>query len=385
MNKKYHTDDEIASEIKEFLLKVDPKMRLTQLKIIPYIILGMILAESSVKLDIAKKLKGDFSKVQLSSVVKRISRFFKNKLFNPYYFYDKIIRFVINNYKKKHDDKRVHIIFDHMFSRDNFTVFMITMRIGKQGIPLWFRCFKGNHNYDAFCESLLKEGISYVSSLFDKDYDLIFLADRWFNSTTLLEYIASLGHTFNVRLKRNIKVLVYDKKEGHKIWKTTGDLFAYEYHSNLFNDIELTESKFKVNIAISKKQDVAEPWIIATNGDTKRAIKDYGYRFGGIEPLFKNQKSNGFYMESVCNSSLEYFTCMYTMICFASLYLVILGAEYSKNSKCYKDTKIETHTVINGVKKRVMSLFNTGLTLFNIAHESSVYVRLPFKFILYDI
>jgi hypothetical protein len=272
-----------------------------------------------------------------------------------------------------------------MFSHDNFTVFMITMRIGKQGIPLWFRCFKGNNDSNAFCESLLKEGISYVSSLFDKDFDLIFLADRWFNSITLLEHIASLGHTFNVRLKGNIKVFAYDKKEGHKIWKTTGDLFAYENCSNLFNDIELTESKFKVNIAISKKKDVAEPWIIATNGRVKRAIKDYGYRFGGIESLFKNQKSNGFYMESTCNASIEYFTSMYTMVCFASLYLVILGADYTKNSKCYKNIKIETHTVINGVKKRVMSLFNTGLILFNIANNSSVYVRLPFRFILYDV
>jgi hypothetical protein len=262
---------------------------------------------------------------------------------------------------------------------------MITMRVGKQGIPLWFRCFKGNNDSNAFQESLLKDGISYVSSLFSKDFDLIFLADRWFNSTTLMEHIDSLGHTFNLRLKKNMKILVYDKKEGHKIWKTTGDLFAYEYHSNYFNDIELTESKFKVNIAISKKQDVSEPWIIATNGDVKRAIKDYSYRFGGIESLFKNQKSNGFYMESICNASIEYFTSMYTMVCFASLFLTILGADFTKNSKCYREVKIQTHTIINGIKKRVMSLFNTGLTLFNIAYNSSRYIRLPFNFILYDI
>jgi hypothetical protein len=385
MNKIYNTQEEIASAIKDFLMKVDAKIRLTQLKIIPFIIVGMILSESSVKLDIAKNLKGDFSQVQLSSVTKRISRFFKNKLFSPYDFYDKIIRFIINNYKKKHDDKRVHIIFDHIFSHDNFTVFMITMRVGKQGIPLWFRCFKGNNDSNAFQESLLKDGISYVSSLFSKDFDLIFLADRWFNSTSLMEHIDSLGHTFNLRLKKNMKILVYDKKERHKIWKTTGDLFAYEYHSNYFNDIELTESKFKVNIAISKKQDVSEPWIIATNGDVKRAIKDYSYRFGGIESLFKNQKSNGFYMESICNASIEYFTSMYTMVCFASLFLTILGADFTKNSKCYREVKIQTHTIINGIKKRVMSLFNTGLTLFNIAYNSSRYIRLPFNFILYDI
>lgn len=95
-----------------------------------------------------------------------------------------------------------------------------------------------------------------------------------------MNHIDSLGHTYCIRLKKNIKVYIYDKKEGHKVWKFLDDIKAYEYHSNLFNNIEITDKKYVVNIAISKKQNVAEPWIIVTNGDTKRAIKDYGYRFG---------------------------------------------------------------------------------------------------------
>ena len=80
---------------------------------------------------------------------------------------------------------------------------------------------------------------------------------------------------------------------------------------------------------------------------------------------------------------------MYTLICFSTLYLTILGADYSKNSCCYKTVKITTHKyfIENGirVKKRVMSLFNTGLTLFHLAFNSSRYIRLPFSFTLYDI
>ena len=244
----------------------------------------MILSESSVRLDIAKTLKDEFSLVQLSSVTKRISRLYKNKYFEPYSFYDDCIKYVIANYKKKHKyDKRVHIILDHMYSHDNFTVFMITMRVGKQCIPLWFRCFLGQHDSDAFQEELLKEGISYVSSLFGEDYDLIFLADRWFNSTSLMEHISSLGHTFIFRMKKNINVLIYDNKEGHKIWKELGDLFTYQYHSNFIGEVELTYQKYKVNLVISKKDKVKEPWILATNSDIKRAVKDYGYRYGGIE------------------------------------------------------------------------------------------------------
>lgn len=201
MNKVYNTQKDIASGFSNFLKEIFPDIRKTQLKIIPYIIHGMIISESL---------------VQIESIVKRIKRLFVNKHFNPYIIYDKIIRYVIDNYKKKHNDKRVHIVFDHMYSKDKYTVFMITMRVGKQGIPLWFRCFKGRDCPEAFQEDFIKDGITYISNIFKDNFDLIFLADRWFNSTGIMEHINSLGHTYVLRLKKNIKVFTYDKKLANK-------------------------------------------------------------------------------------------------------------------------------------------------------------------------
>ena len=101
--------------------------------------------------------------------------------------------------------------------------------VGKQGIPIWFKSFKQEYiNKEvslekggtiAFNETLIIEGIKHVSALFGGKFDLIFLADRWFNSENILKTIASLGHTYCIRLKKNIKIFSYDKKERHKIWK----------------------------------------------------------------------------------------------------------------------------------------------------------------------
>ena len=38
--------------------------------------------------------------------------------------------------------------------------------------------FKDNNDTEAFKLKLMQDGISYVSSLFDKDFNLIFLGDR---------------------------------------------------------------------------------------------------------------------------------------------------------------------------------------------------------------
>ena len=77
---------------------------------------------------------------------------------------------------------------------------------------------------------------------------------------------------------------------------------------------------------------------------------------------------------------------MYTLTCFATLFLTIIGADYSKNTKkVYKNEKLVTHKKFkDGTKKRVMSLFKIGLTLFHRAYNSTKYIRIPFKFILYD-
>ena len=235
------------------------------------------------------------------------------KLFDGEDFYDALIKHVIFNYKKKHKDFRVHIIIDHMFSHDNYTTLMFTLRVGKQGIPIWFKSFKQEYVDKevslekgctiAFNEALTIEGIKHVSALFGGKFDLIFLADRWFNSEKILSTIASLGHTYCIRLKKNIKIFVYDKKEGHKIWKWLYDLPSHKYHAIIHKDIELYDSKYKTNIVISKYLNTKDPWIIVTNKDVEHAIQNYSHHFGSIECVFKNQKTNGLYLEAINNAS----------------------------------------------------------------------------------
>lgn len=86
-----------------------------------------------------------------------------------------------------------------MFSHENYTTLMFSMRVGTQGIPIWFRSFKGKDNDDAYKEDLIVEGINFVSNLFESDFQLVFLADRWFNSQKILDAINNLGHTYCIK------------------------------------------------------------------------------------------------------------------------------------------------------------------------------------------
>lgn len=201
-----------------------------------------------------------------------------------------------------------------------------------------------------------------------------------------MKHINSLGHTYCLRLKGNIKVTFFDRLRKHNVETYTQNLSGYTLKCKYYENISYTENNYKTNVVISDSKAADTPWIIATNGDPRRAVKDYSYRFGAIETMFKNQKSNGFYLESTVNCSLKYFTSLYSLICFATLFLTIFGADYTKNTRCYKKVKLTTHKNFkDGSIKRIMSLFNIGLTLFKRAFNSSRYIRVPYTFTLYDV
>ena len=107
MNKLYNTQENLARDLARFFQKVT-KIKKPQLKIIPYIILGMIESES----------------------VRRLERFFNHPKFDIYQFYHEIISHVISNYTPK--NKEIHICMDHMYCRDDFTILVFSIKIDKQ-------------------------------------------------------------------------------------------------------------------------------------------------------------------------------------------------------------------------------------------------------------
>lgn len=379
MIKLYNTQTNIASHLANFFEKV-ANLTKPQLKIIPYIILGMIESESVVTTDIVKKLKGNFCLVSPFSTVRRLERFFNNERFDIYEFYDEIITYIISEYNPK--NKEVHICIDHMYCKDNFTILFFSLKIDKQGIPLWFRCFKGKHDPEAYKTDLIKEGIQYVHNLFkDKDCELIYLADRWFQNYKLMKYMDEIKVTYCIRIKSNLTFYIYNYGD---IAGNTKGVKAKENEEQYFDRVIITGHRYKTQLAVSKTEGHKEAIYVLTNGKVEDGIKNYSYRFGSIEFVFKNQKSNGFYLESTKMKNLQAFKTLFGIMCIALLWLTILGVDYSNNIentennvkiRCYKKDK----------RERLISLFNTGLLYFNLCFNSYRTPKIKCNFILCEI
>ena len=391
--KLYNNKNEITNKFYNFFKNFTDSKNL--LKFLAPLFCSFINSESITYSKIASKLFEDFSSdIKIDSYNRRISRFLNNHRYNLHSITDEIIAYSLSNFKLAHSDTNVHISFDHMFSREKFTVLMFTLRIGKQGVPIYFKCFYGkrlNENHgDAFKIKEVKEGIKYCHDLIKKiipNANIIFLADRWFgNLFPLMDYIDFLGDTFVMRCKSNMLVFYKPNKENHKVWMKISDLPHYVHHSAIYKNLEFTRNKFIYHLVYSKSKDHKEPWLLITNGDPRKAKAFYGYRFGSIEFLFKSQKSNGFYLEKTGVRSLHAFDNLYSLVCLASFYLNCLGTEVTMNPRCYKDLGITiTKKKPNSKRpKRCISRFRVGLYLFHMAFNTIKYFRLPTNFKLYD-
>ena len=254
--------------------------------------MGLIKSESVVTTDIIKTVKSEFGDVLFSSAERRLQCFFNNENFQPYSLWEHFIEDIISRYKLKNE--KVYIAFDHMYCKNSFTVFLLSLRIGKQGIPLWFRCFPGVENQDAFSMNLINQGISYVHNLFsNKKCKLIFLADRWFNMRAIMQHIQNLGDTYYIRTKSNVAIKINNYEYADSIGFVS-DIEAFYSKSKYFDDVEITTYNFPTKLTVSKSKSHKDTFYIFTNENTREAVKSYGYRFGAIEFRFKNQKSNRF-------------------------------------------------------------------------------------------
>lgn len=93
-----------------------------------------------------------------------------------------------------------------------------------------------------------------------------------------MNHIDSINATYCIRAKSNLSIEINDIDDSDLIGCISHiePLFS---KSKLFNNVKITKNKFKTNLAVSKTDTHNEPLFILTNGNTREAIKHYGFRF----------------------------------------------------------------------------------------------------------
>lgn len=380
MNKLYNIFSNHTSDLFHFFHSLDNSFNKHHIKVLSLIIFSILSSNSINYNNIASNL---FSDALHDSSLKRIKRFINNKNFNINKLYNSFIIHIISHFKSKHFNS-VDISFDHCFISRKWIILVFSLRIGKTGIPLWWKSFKYEENTNAFDFEQIKEGIDFTFNLFS-GFTINLLADRGFFSVKTFSYINSLPNVFYyIRSKGDILIRpTHGKLYGDTLFLK--DVPINMNRTKFFYNAYITKKEFVANVAISMGSltNDDDNWYIITNANPKSAIRQYNKRFGSIETIFKNAKSNGFYLEETGVKSLFAFNNIFGLVSICISWMVIIGSYVNKN---------KLNKYVGAVKKaknrfiRVLSLFNTGLTWFKkCLFSSNPIFKLNFKFILYDV
>ena len=193
------------------------------------------------------------------------------------------------------------------------------------------------------------------------------------------------GCFYCIRAKSFFSYSSYDSKGFLRSYHLR-DIKPVAQHSKVLKDVFFTRKLFKTTIVVPTYSNHPDDiWYLVTNDDPRYATKNYSYRFGSIECIFKSQKSNGFRLESTNTKLIEHFISLFTVMCIALTWLTIIGSDYVKNKNHYhiKIRDVRSH---KGHKPtRLYSLFNLGLTIFNLCYYNYTNFNLKFNFVLYDV
>ncbi|TRX00316.1 transposase [Candidatus Methylobacter oryzae] len=172
---------------------------------------------------------------------------------------------------------------------DRMAVLMLTVRIGDRSLPLAWLAEAGQANIGFHRQKILLDKVlAWISA----GAAVMLLADRFYPSLELFQWLKTQSWHYRLRLKGN---LVVDTGRGDE---TTTAHLAQDHTQRYWPNVRLFGvGEVMTNIGIIHDEGHPEPWIIAMDcPPTRAAVLDYGSRWA-IEPTFSDFKSRGFQLE----------------------------------------------------------------------------------------
>lgn len=181
--------------------------------------------------------------------------------------------------------------------KQHVNILMVSVSFRGRAIPVYWTVTNraGNSSFEEWKQVLTPVITHFQARPGFSKTPLIVVADREFASPKLVEWLYSTYHVESVlRLKRS----AYLCDQAHSL--QLAELLQYfpQGATRTYRQVTVTQSSsFLATVVITWGTQYDEPLLImSTSEEAATSIRRYRQRFG-IEPMFKDQKSNGFDLE----------------------------------------------------------------------------------------
>jgi hypothetical protein len=216
-------------------------------------------------------------------------------------------------------------------------ILMVSVYFEGRAIPLFWIVWDqgGSSSYAQWTAVLSPVMTALQKQAWCATIPIIVVADREFASPRLAQWLKQTYHIESVlRLKRS----AYLCDQDHSL-----QLAALLEHfpqgtTRHYRGVTVTKaSEFLVNVTITWGTPYDEPLIVvATSEGTEQAIQTYEKRFG-IEPMFKDQKSNGFDIEGTKVTAPKRIETLLIVMALAHIFCTSEGARKERAGEAKKN------------------------------------------------
>ena len=258
------------------------------------------------------------------SVVRRFRRFLDNDRIEVHPLYGPLFAQALQGW----DRKTINIALDTSMLWNTYCLVRISLIYRGRAVPIVWQVFEHGSATIAYqdYQALLDQA---AQLLFPFHCKVIFLADRGFADTTLMDHLIELDWRFRIRIKENFYVYRPGKR-GRQV----KNIRLAAGHTQFWHHVAITHERFgNLHLAVGRTLQSKERWVVISDEPTSfETFDEYGLRFD-IEENFLDDKSNGFQLESSQIRSAKALERLCFVLAVATLYLIAQGTHIVHQGK----------------------------------------------------
>jgi len=289
-------------------------MDLRHMKTLAWMVTGLLLSD---KISLTAWVPFIKSSAQYAqSTVRRLARWLNNERIEVYELYGPLIQAALADW----GDQRLRLALDTSLLWNKYCIVRISVIYRGRAVPLVWTVLE--HRSSSVAYTAYADLLDLAARLLPADCTVLFLADRGFADTQLLQHLRRLGWHWRIRIKGNFQVCYQGRTCKLK------DVKLAQGEAQFWQQVWVTQDYYgPVHLALARPNGLRECWYVLSDEPTSAdTFAEYGERFD-IEENFLDDKSNGFQLEASLIRSANALKRLCLVLAVATLYLVTQGTE----------------------------------------------------------
>lgn len=260
----------------------------------------------------------------VQSVIRRFRRFLDNERIEVHPLYAPLLAQALKGW----DQKRVSVALDTSMLWNTYCLVRLSLIYRGRAVPIVWNVLEHSSASIAYedYQALVDRA---AQLLFPFGCQVIFLADRGFADTALMQHLRQLGWHFRIRIKESFWIYQPGKRP-----RKVNNIRLAAGHTAFWPKVQITKQRFgPLHLALGRTLQSQERWVVISDQPTSlETFQEFGLRFD-IEENFLDDKSNGFQLEASLIRSAKALERLCFVLAVTTLYLIAQGVQVVQQDK----------------------------------------------------